>query len=169
MARRAPPSAAALAQKAFARTAAYDATIALWLEETGGEADRHRAPAHHRAFGGTLQGELRYGENPHQRAGFYRTLDSGPGIGGAQLIGGKALSYNNIGDADAALALVAEFDPSREAAVAIIKHANPCGVAVGADAIAGLSAAPCDAIRFRPSAASSRSTGRSTARRRPRW
>ncbi len=130
----------ALAQKAFARTAAYDATIALWMEETGGAAGVMATgdPAQHRTFGGTLQGELRYGENPHQRAGFYRTLDRSPGIGGAQLIGGKALSYNNLGDADAALALVAEFDPSREAAVAIIKHANPCGVAVGADAIASV-------------------------------
>ena len=132
-----------LAQKAFARTAAYDATIALWLEDTGSEA----GAAPYRAFGGTLQGELRYGENPHQRAGFYRTLDRGPGIGGARQFGGKPLSYNNIGDADAALGLVAEFDPAREAAVAIIKHANPCGVAIGPDAIdAYREALRCDPV-----------------------
>ena len=117
-----------MAQKAYARTAAYDATIALWLEETGSGA---RA-ADVRALGGSLAGELRYGENPHQRAGFYRTLDRRPGVGSARLVGGKPLSYNNIGDADAALDLVAEFD-GESAAVAIIKHANPCGVGVGAD------------------------------------
>ncbi len=120
-----------LASKAFARTAAYDATVALWLEDTGSEA----GSAQYRAFGGTLQQELRYGENPHQRAGFYRTLNRRPGIGGARQFGGKPLSYNNIGDADAALDLVAEFDPARDAAVAIVKHANPCGVAIGPNAI----------------------------------
>ena len=82
-------------------------------------------PRHSRALGGTLAGTLRYGENPHQRAGFYRTLDRRPGVGTRDCVGGKALSYNNIGDADAALDLVAEFDPAAEAAVAIIKHANP--------------------------------------------
>ncbi len=118
-----------LAQKAYARTAAYDATIAnhlaaMSLEET---------PTY-RALGGTLQEALRYGENPHQRAAFYRTLDRRPGVGSARLMQGKALSYNNIGDADAAFELVAEFDPAGPAAVAIIKHANPCGVGTGATA-----------------------------------
>ena len=121
----------AMAQKAFARTAAYDATIALWLEETGSEAHA----ADYRALGGSLGGELRYGENPHQRAGFYRTLDRRPGVGNAKLVGGKPLSFNNIGDADAALDLVSEFEPADGAAVAIIKHANPCGVGIGADAL----------------------------------
>jgi len=83
-------------------------------------------------LGGTLSEVLRYGENPHQRAGFYRTLDPRPGVGNSRLLQGKALSYNNIGDADAALELVAEFDPAGPAAVAIIKHANPCGVGTGA-------------------------------------
>ena len=133
----------ALAQKAFARTAAYDATIALWLEETGSTAQA----SDYRALGGTLAGELRYGENPHQRAGFYRTLDRRPGVGSARLVGGKPLSYNNIGDADAALDLVAEFDSSLGAAVAIIKHANPCGVGLGADAVAAYrQALRCDPV-----------------------
>ena len=132
-----------LAQKAFARTAAYDAAIALWLEETGstGQASAYRA------LGGTLAGALRYGENPHQQAGFYTTLDRRPGIGSARLVGGKPLSYNNIGDADAALELVAEFDPAETAAVAIIKHANPCGAALGPDAVtAYLRALRCDPV-----------------------
>ena len=132
-----------LAGKAFARTAAYDAGVALWFEDTGSET----GTAQHRALGGTLQGELRYGENPHQRAGFYRTLDRRSGVGGARRLGGKPLSYNNIGDADAALDLVAEFDPAREAAVAIIKHANPCGVATGSSAIdAYRQALRCDPV-----------------------
>ena len=121
----------ALAQKAFARTAAYDATIALWLEQTGSATHA----ADYRALGGHLGGTLRYGENPHQRAGFYRSLDREPGVGNARLVGGKPLSFNNICDADAALGLVSEFDPTEAAAVAIIKHANPCGVGVGLDGL----------------------------------
>ena len=115
-----------LAQKAYARTAAYDATIANHLAATALE----DTPTY-RALGGTLQEALRYGENPHQRAAFYRTLDPRPGVGSARLVQGKALSFNNIGDADAAFDLVAEFDPAGPAAVAIIKHANPCGVGTG--------------------------------------
>ena len=115
-----------LAQKAYARTAAYDATIANHLADTALE----ETPTY-RALGGTLQEALRYGENPHQRAAFYRTLDPRPGVGSARLVQGKALSFNNIGDADAAFDLVAEFDPAGPAAVAIIKHANPCGVGTG--------------------------------------
>ncbi|MGI4769496.1 MAG: bifunctional phosphoribosylaminoimidazolecarboxamide formyltransferase/IMP cyclohydrolase, partial [Janthinobacterium lividum] len=115
-----------LAQKAYARTAAYDATIANHLASTALE----ETPTF-RALGGTLQEALRYGENPHQKAGFYRTLDARPGVGSAKLIQGKALSYNNIGDADAAFEMVGEFDPAGPAAVAIIKHANPCGVGTG--------------------------------------
>ncbi len=116
-----------LAQKAYARTAAYDALIADHLAGSAPE----ETPTY-RALGGTLAEALRYGENPHQRAGFYRTLDARPGVGSARLVQGKALSYNNIGDADAAFELVAEFDPAGPAAVAIIKHANPCGVGTGA-------------------------------------
>ena len=133
----------ALAQKAFARTAAYDATIALWMEGTGSEAYADET----RTLGGPLAGALRYGENPHQRAGFYTTLDRRPGVGMAELVGGKALSYNNIGDADAALDLVAEFDPADGAAVAIIKHANPCGVGRGRDLLeAYRGALRCDPV-----------------------
>jgi phosphoribosylaminoimidazolecarboxamide formyltransferase/IMP cyclohydrolase len=72
---------------------------------------------------------MRYGENPHQKAGFYHTAEKRIGVATARQVQGKQLSYNNINDTDAAFELVAEFDPSRHAAVAIIKHANPCGVA----------------------------------------
>jgi len=113
-----------LAQKAFARTAAYDAAISNWLATEIGEA----APAY-RAFGGKLALGLRYGENPHQVAAFYASPQHRFGVATARQTQGKQLSYNNIGDTDAAFELVAEFDPLRTAAVAIIKHANPCGVA----------------------------------------
>ena len=116
-----------LAQKAFARTAAYDAAISNWM---AGAAAVELPPI--RALGGTVAGTLRYGENPHQGAGFYRTGEARPGVATARQVQGKALSYNNIADTDAALELVAEFDASERAAVAIIKHANPCGVAEAA-------------------------------------
>ncbi len=115
-----------LAAKAFARTAAYDAAISGWFAET---LDIEH-PAW-RAFGGHLGPLMRYGENPHQQAGFYLTGDRRPGVATATQLQGKQLSYNNINDTDAAFELVAEFDPARTAAVAIIKHANPCGVAEG--------------------------------------
>ena len=89
------------------------------------------APAY-RAFGGQLAEALRYGENPHQAAAFYRTPEARPGVATARQLQGKQLSYNNINDTDAAFECVAEFDPARTAACAIIKHANPCGVAEGA-------------------------------------
>src|SRR6478609_8270629 len=79
--------------------------------------------------GGRRAEPLRYGENPHQSAGFYRTPEQRPGVATARQLQGKQLSYNNINDTDAAYECVAEFDPARAAAVAIIKHANPCGVA----------------------------------------
>ena len=119
-----------MAQKAYARTAAYDAAISNWLAEEM----RETAPKW-RAFGGVLHesfGALRYGENPHQNAALYLTAETRPGVATARQVQGKELSYNNIGDADAAYELVAEFDPAESAAVAIIKHANPCGVAIGA-------------------------------------
>ena len=75
---------------------------------------------------------MRYGENPHQTAGFYVTGERRPGVATARLLQGKQLSYNNINDTDAAFELAGEFDPGVQAAVAIIKHANPCGVAVSA-------------------------------------
>ena len=118
-----------MAQKAFARTAAYDAAISNWLaQETSEEAPKWRAA------GGVLHprsGALRYGENPHQRAALYLTPETRPGVATARQVQGKDLSFNNIGDADAAYELVAEFDPAESAAVAIIKHANPCGAATG--------------------------------------
>lgn len=116
-----------LAAKAFARTAAYDAAISGWFAETL-EVD---APDF-RAVGGRLKEVMRYGENPHQKAGFYVTGESRPGVATATQLQGKQLSYNNINDTDAAFELVSEFSPERSAAVAIIKHANPCGVAEGA-------------------------------------
>ncbi|CAA9316704.1 MAG: IMP cyclohydrolase / Phosphoribosylaminoimidazolecarboxamide formyltransferase, partial [uncultured Microvirga sp.] len=101
----------ALAQKAFARTAAYDAAIANWLAGQIGES----TPAY-RALGGALAEALRYGENPHQAAGFYRTPEQRAGVATARQAQGKRLSYNNIADTDAAYECVAEFDPERAAA-----------------------------------------------------
>ena len=117
-----------LAAKAYARTAAYDAAIANWYAGQLGET----APAW-RSFGGRLAQTLRYGENPHQTAAFYTGPVSRPGIATARQLQGKELSYNNLNDTDAAFELVAEFDPAAHAAVAIIKHANPCGVALADD------------------------------------
>jgi phosphoribosylaminoimidazolecarboxamide formyltransferase / IMP cyclohydrolase len=115
-----------LAAKAYVRTAAYDAAIGNWFAAVLGE----RAPRR-RAIAGRLAQELRYGENPHQQAAFYLSGDRRPGVATAVQHQGKELSYNNLGDADAAIELVAEFDPKLGPAVAIIKHANPCGVALG--------------------------------------
>ena len=116
-----------LAAKAYARTAAYDAAISNWFAQTLDDP----APAF-RAFGGKLAEALRYGENPHQSAAFYRAPEHRFGVATARQVQGKQLSYNNINDTDAAYECVAEFDPKPAAAVAIIKHANPCGVAEGA-------------------------------------
>jgi phosphoribosylaminoimidazolecarboxamide formyltransferase / IMP cyclohydrolase len=116
-----------LAAKAYARTAAYDAAISSWFaDQIGGTAVGYRA------FGGRLAQELRYGENPHQWAALYRTRENRPGVASAVKVQGKELSYNNLNDTDAAFELVSEFDPAVTPAVAIIKHANPCGVANGA-------------------------------------
>lgn len=115
-----------LAGKAFAHTAEYDARVAAWFFDRSGTrfpetltltAKRHPDP-------------LRYGENPHQDAAFYLSGDRTPGPAHATLIQGKPLSYNNINDTDAAYRAVAEFPPEEGAAVVIVKHANPCGVAV---------------------------------------
>ncbi|WP_425044446.1 bifunctional phosphoribosylaminoimidazolecarboxamide formyltransferase/IMP cyclohydrolase [Primorskyibacter sp. S87] len=113
-----------LAQKAYARTAAYDAAVSNWLAE----ALELEAPKR-RAFAGELKQTLRYGENSHQKAAFYTDGSNRSGVATAEQLQGKELSYNNINDTDAAYELVAEFDPADSAAVAIIKHANPCGVA----------------------------------------
>ena len=119
-----------LAQRAFARTAAYDAAVSSWF---AGELakDGDKEPPRRRALGGTLRQSLRYGENPHQEAAFYVDGSSRPGVASAKQLQGKELSYNNINDTDAAYELVAEFDPANGPACAIIKHANPCGVALG--------------------------------------
>jgi phosphoribosylaminoimidazolecarboxamide formyltransferase/IMP cyclohydrolase len=115
-----------LAAKAFARTANYDAAIAAWFADKLGYRD-----SPWRSFSGKLRDLLRYGENPHQWGAFYADGSARTGVATAMQLQGKALSYNNIADTDAAFELVGEFDPATPA-VAIIKHANPCGVAVGA-------------------------------------
>jgi phosphoribosylaminoimidazolecarboxamide formyltransferase / IMP cyclohydrolase len=130
-----------LAAKALARTATYDAAISNWLAKETGET----APDW-RAFGGRLVQKLRYGENPHQQAAFYSAGDARPGVATATQHQGKELSYNNLNDTDAAFELVSEFDPARPA-VAIIKHANPCGVATGTSLTdAYVKALRCDSV-----------------------
>ena len=115
-----------LAQTAYARTAAYDAAVSNWM------AQALALPApRRRVFAGSLAQTLRYGENPHQSAAFYTDGTNRPGVATARQWQGKELSYNNINDTDAAFELVAEF-ANAGPAVAIIKHANPCGVALGA-------------------------------------
>jgi phosphoribosylaminoimidazolecarboxamide formyltransferase / IMP cyclohydrolase len=131
-----------LAAKAFARTAAYDAAIANWFA-----GELNDAAPDFRAFGGRLVQALRYGENPHQSAAFYRTPEVRPGVATSRQVQGKQLSYNNINDTDAAYECVAEFDPGRTAACAIIKHANPCGVAQAASLLeAYRKALACDPV-----------------------
>jgi phosphoribosylaminoimidazolecarboxamide formyltransferase/IMP cyclohydrolase len=131
-----------LAAKAYARTAAYDAAISNWFAAELGDT----APAW-RAFGGRLAEALRYGENPHQSAAFYRGGDQRYGVATARQVQGKQLSYNNINDTDAAFECVAEFDPARTAGCVIVKHANPCGVAEGASLLdAYRKALACDPV-----------------------
>ncbi len=113
-----------LAGEAYARTAAYDAAIATWFAQQRQETFPNRI-----AVAGSLRQTLRYGENPHQQAAFYVSgNDPRPGIATATQVQGKELSYNNLNDTDAAFECVAEFDAP---AVVIVKHANPCGVAMG--------------------------------------
>ncbi|MGY4800189.1 bifunctional phosphoribosylaminoimidazolecarboxamide formyltransferase/IMP cyclohydrolase [Teichococcus aerofrigidensis] len=114
-----------LAAAAFARTAAYDAAISAWFAEGLGQEFPPRLAA-----AGVLRQTLRYGENPHQRAAFYTDGSNRPGIATAEQVQGKELSYNNLNDTDAAFECVAEFE---RPAIVIVKHANPCGVAEGAD------------------------------------
>lgn len=122
----------ALAGKAYARTAAYDAAVAAWFaHQTSGTHAPSSLPTHV-TLGGTKALEMRYGENPHQTAALYLTGEKRPGVARAQLVQGKALSFNNINDADAAFELASSFAPQDGAAIAIIKHANPCGVAQAA-------------------------------------
>ena len=131
-----------LAAKTYARTAAYDAAISNWYAD---QTDQH-APDW-RAFGGGLKQPLRYGENPHQKAAVYVSAVPRSGVLTATQLQGKELSYNNINDTDAAYELVSEFNPADNPAVAIIKHANPCGVALGATQIEAYRAAlACDPV-----------------------
>ncbi|OYY22238.1 MAG: bifunctional phosphoribosylaminoimidazolecarboxamide formyltransferase/IMP cyclohydrolase, partial [Azorhizobium sp. 35-67-15] len=131
-----------LAQTAYARTAAYDAAISNWFAVQV----KAEAPSY-RAVGGKLIEALRYGENPHQTAAFYATSEQRAGVATARQVQGKQLSFNNINDTDAAFECVAEFHPARTAAVVIVKHANPCGVAEGGSlAEAYAKALACDPV-----------------------
>ena len=131
-----------LAAKAYARTAAYDAAISNWFADT-----LHDEAPDYRAFGGQLIQALRYGENPHQSAAFYRAPGERFGVATARQLQGKELSYNNINDTDAAYECVAEFDPRKGPACVIVKHANPCGVAEGASLLdAYKKALACDPV-----------------------
>ena len=129
-----------LAATAFALTATYDSNIASWMTARRDVNNPRRV-----SFSGALKQTLRYGENPHQSASLYLIDNSlRPGAARATQIQGKELSYNNINDTDAAFELVAEFD---EPSVAIIKHANPCGVASGADILSAYNRAlSCDPV-----------------------
>jgi len=130
-----------LAANAYALTATYDSNISGWFAKSLEEKEFPRRIS----FSGTLKQNLRYGENPHQNAALYLVDDHDrPGAALATQVQGKELSYNNINDTDAAFELVAEFDTP---AVAIIKHANPCGVATGEDVLAAYeSALMCDPV-----------------------
>jgi phosphoribosylaminoimidazolecarboxamide formyltransferase/IMP cyclohydrolase len=114
-----------LAGRAFAHTSAYDADVSAWFAELDGEKFPQTLN-----LAGTRKEVLRYGENPHQQAAFYLNSTKRAGIATAKQLQGKELSFNNLNDTDAAYECVAEFEAP---AVAIIKHANPCGVATGSD------------------------------------
>jgi phosphoribosylaminoimidazolecarboxamide formyltransferase / IMP cyclohydrolase len=129
-----------LAATAYAHTASYDSAVSSWFAGQLGDAYPDTL-----AVAATLRQTLRYGENPHQTAAFYVTDNPRPGVASALQIQGKELSYNNINDTDAAFDLVSEFTDTP--AVAIIKHANPCGVAVGTDLLAAYKRAfACDTV-----------------------
>ncbi len=128
-----------LAAKAFAHTAAYDAAIAAWFQDQAGDV----LPAT-LVLAGQRVDRCRYGENPHQEAAVYRLEGTAPGLVGAEVLQGKALSYNNLADADAAWALACDLE---RPAVVIVKHANPCGVALADDlATAYARAHACDPV-----------------------
>lgn len=136
-----------LAAAAFAHTAAYDVAVSTWMaQDTAAEGEQFGA---HRSAAWELADTLRYGENPHQAAALYRDVVAGdapaPGVAGAQQLHGKAMSYNNYVDADAAWR--AAHDHGDQPTVAVVKHANPCGIAVGPDvATAHARAHACDPV-----------------------
>jgi phosphoribosylaminoimidazolecarboxamide formyltransferase / IMP cyclohydrolase len=137
----------ALSVAAFNRISNYDAAISDYLSSVQEDGTRAEFPAQSNGRFVKLQ-DLRYGENPHQSAAFYRDLYPAPGsLVTAVQLQGKELSYNNIADADAAWECVKSFDPqdngnlAQAAACVIVKHANPCGVAVGVDALEAYSKA----------------------------
>ena len=119
-----------LAAKAYAHTAAYDAAIAHWFEAERCEVDGEPRFPGSVASAGNKLADLRYGENPHQQAAFYSAGNAGPSLAGAEQLNGKALSYNNILDADAAMKLAFEFSTT---SCVLVKHNNPCGTAVAGD------------------------------------
>jgi phosphoribosylaminoimidazolecarboxamide formyltransferase / IMP cyclohydrolase len=134
----------ALAAEAFVHTATYDVAVASWMGSV--VTDLSDGTGFPRWMGGTWEkvAGLRYGENPHQPAALYRTAGVTRGLASAEQLHGKEMSYNNYVDADAARRSAGDFD---EPAVAIIKHANPCGIAIGADiAEAHRKAHACDPI-----------------------
>ena len=132
----------ALAARAFAHTAAYDAAVATWLAEqveqvendaadsAAGVGASISAPPAYVGVGYERLASLRYGENPHQAAAVYRIPGESGGVAGARQLHGKAMSYNNYTDTDAALR--AAYDHGDAVTVAVVKHANPCGIAVSA-------------------------------------
>ena len=146
-----------LATKAFSLTASYDSSVATYLSQ------KHKGELPKKiTFSGKRKSLLRYGENPHQRAALYIEEPNVPCVANAELIQGKELSYNNIADADAALEIVSDFS---QASIAIIKHANPCGVAINDNPIKAYRAAlACDPTSaFGGIVASNRALNRETA------
>lgn len=119
-----------LAAKAFAHTAGYDAAIAQWFDCERRAKASEPFFARNVAMAGEKISDLRYGENPHQQAAFYRSNDAVGTLASARQLGGKELSYNNILDADAAMQLAFEFSGT---SCVLVKHNNPCGTAVAAD------------------------------------
>ncbi|MGQ0484630.1 MAG: bifunctional phosphoribosylaminoimidazolecarboxamide formyltransferase/IMP cyclohydrolase [Hyphomicrobiales bacterium] len=131
-----------LAAKAYGRTAAYDAAISQWFAQA-----LDTPLPDYFAIGGRRLHRLRYGENPHQSAALYESPELRAGVAAARQLQGKELSYNNLNDTDAALECLAEFDTARETACVIVKHANPCGVAIGASPLeAYRKALACDPV-----------------------
>ena len=135
-----------LAAEAFAHTAAYDAAVSTWMaaqieaddvahatdsaDAAEVEANGPAAPPAYVGVGYERLASLRYGENPHQRAAVYRIAGASGGVAGARQLHGKAMSYNNYTDTDAAVR--AAYDHGQAVTVAVVKHANPCGIAVSA-------------------------------------